>query len=80
MGFRPGAKGVASGLGLLQRADLGVAVEVIASVPANDLGCGFERTDRLVGMRDEMDRRMNRVLRHGRPTAPGRESSGALWG
>jgi hypothetical protein len=58
---------------------LRVAVEVIAGVAANDLGCGFERTDRLVGMRDEVDRRMNRVLRHARPTAPTRESSILPW-
>jgi len=32
-----------------------VAVEMIADVAMNDLGCGFERADRLVGMRDEMD-------------------------
>jgi hypothetical protein len=78
LGFRPGAKGVAGGIGLLQRRGvlnllqqiLRVAVEVIAGVAANDLGCGFERTNRLVGMRDKVDRRMNRVLRPARQTVP----------
>src|SRR5215831_20871593 len=37
---------------------------------ADHLGSRLEGTDRLVGMRDEVDWRMNRVLRHGRPTAP----------
>jgi hypothetical protein len=58
---------------------LRVAVEVFAGVAANDLGCGFERTDRLVEIRDEVDRRMNRVLRHARQTVPTRESSTLPW-
>jgi hypothetical protein len=56
-----------------------VAVEMIADVAMNDLGCGFELADRLVGMRDEVDERMNRVLRHARPTAPHSESSTLPW-
>src|SRR5262249_45073642 len=81
--FGPGAKGIAGGLGLLQRGGtldlmqhgLCPAIALIAGMAPNDLGRRFERTNRLVGMCDEVNWRMNRMLRHGRQTVPQCKSS-----
>src|SRR5262249_15153668 len=63
---------------------LGLAVELIAGLAANDFRGRLERTDRLVGVDDEANRRTNRVFRHARPTAPRAEVSShrraGTWG
>src|SRR5262245_39071128 len=82
-GFGPGAKGLAGGVGFFQRQGafdptqqlLGLATGTIAGMAANDLRRRLERTNRLVGMNDEVDGGMDSVLRHARPTAPARTSS-----
>src|SRR5258708_36792540 len=86
--FGPGAKGLAGGLGLLQRGGtldlmqdvLCLAGELIAGMAANDLGRGFQRPNRFVRMADGVNWRVNRVLRHGRPTGPPVKSSSSQSG
>jgi hypothetical protein len=51
------------------------AIALIAGMAPNDLGRRFERTNRLVGMCDEVNWRMNRMLRHARQTVPQCKSS-----
>src|SRR5262249_12963256 len=81
--FGPGAKGIARGLGLLERGGtldlmqyvLCPAIALIAGMAPNDLCRRFERTNRFVGMCDEVNWRMNRMLCHGRQTVPQCKSS-----
>jgi hypothetical protein len=57
------------------RAGIDLSNAAVAGMATNDFARRLERTDRLVGMNDEMDRGMNSVLRHARPTVPAGKSS-----
>src|SRR5216684_1976542 len=83
--LRPGAEGLAGVVRLLARRggfdpieqDLRVAIGMLAGMAPHDSCRRLERADRLIGMHDEMDRGMNCMLRHARPTAREGESSPA---